>query len=64
MMLEIPVRQRKVRKDLIAYQYANGCVVIGEMRYYLYSLSDAIRKYRQDYPIRRGHDEIKRSINK
>ena len=41
-----PIRKRKVRKDVTAYQYDNGVIVIDEYRYFGYSMTDAIKLFR------------------
>mgnify|MGYP003147299362 CR=1 FL=1 len=48
-LFETPIRQRKVRKGIYAYQYRNGTININGVKYVLYSMSEAIRKYRKDY---------------
>jgi hypothetical protein len=45
------VSQRKVRKNVTAYKYASGTIVINDQRYMFYSMSEAIAKWRRDNPI-------------
>lgn len=47
-----PIKIKKVRKDLYAYQYLNGCINIDGIKYYGYSITDAISRYRKKYPAR------------
>lgn len=44
---ETIVKSKYINKNATAYQYATGVVQINEMRYMGYSITDAIRKYRQ-----------------
>jgi hypothetical protein len=50
-LFDTPVRQRKVRNNVVAYQYRNGTININGQKYVMYSLTDAIKKYRKDFPI-------------
>jgi DNA-binding transcriptional MocR family regulator len=45
------VSQRKVRKDVTAYKYASGVIIINDQTYMFYSMTDAIAKWRRDNPI-------------
>ena len=45
-----PIRSRKVRKNVTAFQYSNGCININGMRYFEYSMTDAIKIWRQSNP--------------
>jgi hypothetical protein len=49
-LFENPIRKRKVRDGLYAYKYINGCVNIDGQKYYGWSMTDAIRLYRQKFP--------------
>ena len=49
-LFDTPIRQRKVRNDIIAYQYRNGTININGQKYVMYSMTDAIKKYRADFP--------------
>lgn len=51
-LFETPVRQRKVRNNVIAYQYRNGTININGQKYVMYSMSDAIKKFRRDFPVK------------
>ena len=48
--LDPPVRQKAVRKDVIAYQYRNGVVQIEKQRYFFYSMTAAIAQWRKQNP--------------
>lgn len=45
------VAQKKVRKNVIAYKFRSGVVEINGMRYFFYSMTQAIKKWRKDNPI-------------
>jgi hypothetical protein len=45
-----PIKQKKVRKGVTAYQYRNGVININGQKYSMYSMTEAIRKYRKDFP--------------
>ncbi len=47
-----PIRQKKVNKDIIAYQYKNGINNINGIKYSLYTINEAIKKYKKDYIIK------------
>ena len=49
-LFNTPIRQRKVRNGIIAYQYKNGTININEQKYVCYSMTEAIKKFRLDYP--------------
>ena len=49
-LFDTPIKQKKVRNDVIAYQYSNGIINIGSKQYLGYSMTDAIKKFRNDYP--------------
>ena len=49
-LFEKPIRSKKVRDRLYAYQYRNGCVNIDGQKYYGFSMTDAIKLYRQKFP--------------
>jgi len=49
-LFETPIKSKKVRKGITAYQYKNGTVNINGNKYAMYSLSEAIGKYRKDFP--------------
>lgn len=50
-LFETPIRQRKVRKNVIAYQYRNGVINIKGQKYVMYSMTDAIKKFRHSFPL-------------
>lgn len=45
------VAEKKVRKNVIAYKFRSGIVEINGMRYFFYSMTQAIKKWRKDNPI-------------
>jgi len=51
-LFEPPIRQRKVRNGLYAYQYLNGVVDIAGQKYIGYSMAQAIKLYRSKFPAR------------
>ena len=46
-LFEKPIRQRKVRKGIYAYQYRNGVININGTKYLEYSITDAIKAWRK-----------------
>jgi hypothetical protein len=46
---EEPVKSKKVRNGVTAYQYRNGNIVIDGRLYVYYSMTDAIKKFRKEY---------------
>jgi len=51
-LFNTPIRQRKVRKNVTAYQYNNGIINISGQKYVMYSLTEAIKAYRKAFPIK------------
>ena len=45
-LFETPIRKRKVRTGIYAYQYRNGVININGQKYLEYSLTDAIKAWR------------------
>ena len=45
------VAEKKVRKNVIAYKFRSGVVEINGMRFFFYSMTQAIKKWRKDNPI-------------
>ena len=45
------VAEKKVRKNVTAYKFRSGVVEINGMRYFFYSMTQAIKKWRKDNPI-------------
>lgn len=43
-----PTSRTKVRKNIYAYRYSNGLVLIDGQRYYGYSIKEAIKIWRQN----------------
>jgi len=46
-----PVSQTKVRKNVVAYKYSNGCINIQGEKFFFYSIKDAIKIWRTKNPI-------------
>ena len=49
-LFNTPIKQKKVRNDVTAYQYSNGVINIDGNKYLEYSMTDAIKKFRNDFP--------------
>lgn len=50
-LFETPIKKKMVRKNVYAYQYRNGVITIEGQKYVMYSMTDAIAKYKQDNPF-------------
>ena len=50
-LFSTPIRSKKVRKNITAYKYSNGCININGMKYFDYSMTDAIKRWRNANPI-------------
>jgi hypothetical protein len=48
-MFELPIKSRKVRNGVYAYQYRNGVVNIQGEKYFFYSLTAAIKQWRTNH---------------
>lgn len=51
-LFETPVKTKKVRNGIYAHQYRNGTININGQKYCMYSMTDAIRKFRKDFPCK------------
>jgi len=51
-LFETPIKAKKVRNGVMAYQYRNGTINIDGQKYVFYSMTDAIKKFRKDFPAR------------
>lgn len=49
-LFESPVKVKKVRNNIFAYQYRNGNINIDGQIYVFYSMTDAIKIHRQKFP--------------
>lgn len=49
-VFENPIAEKKVRNGIYAHRYRNGCINIEGQQYHFYSMTDAIKKFRQDFP--------------
>jgi len=61
--METIIKQRKVRKGVVATLYATGIVKIGEHKYQMHSLDSAIKQYRSDHPAKGYRLETLKRIN-
>jgi hypothetical protein len=52
-LFENPISKRKVRKGIHAYKYANGCINIEGHKFYFYTMTEAISKWRKNNPIKK-----------
>lgn len=52
-LFQNPTLSKKVRVGVIAHKYPNGIININGEKYSGYSMSEAITKYRQKFPIRK-----------
>jgi hypothetical protein len=46
-LFETPISKTKVRNGVYAYKYRNGCININGMKYFDYSIKDAIKLWRE-----------------
>lgn len=46
-MFDEPIRKRKVRNGIYAYEYRNGTINIDGTKFLFYSLTDAIKAWRK-----------------
>jgi hypothetical protein len=44
------VKEKKIRNGVTAYKFRSGVVEIQGIRFFFYSMTDAIRKWRKDNP--------------
>jgi hypothetical protein len=51
-LFESPIKTKYIRKGIVAKQYQNGCINIDGIKYFFYSMTGAIQKYRKDFPKR------------
>lgn len=47
------IKTKQVRKDVFAYQYANGVIEICGKKYLCHSMTSAIKEFREDNPLRK-----------
>ena len=50
-LFDSPIKSKKVRKGITAYQYKNGTININGIKYIDYSMTEAIKRFRAKYPI-------------
>lgn len=46
-LFDTPIKTRKVRNVIVAYQYRNGTINISGQRYVMYSMTEAINLFRK-----------------
>lgn len=46
-LFDKPIKRRKVRNGIYAYRYPNGCINIEGQKYFFYSMTEAIKLWRQ-----------------
>jgi hypothetical protein len=51
-LFESPIKQKEVRKGVIAYQYRSGVINICGNRYLMHSMTSAINSFRKEYPAK------------
>lgn len=51
-LFDMPIKQKEVRKGIIAYQYRNGVINIDGTKFLEYSMTEAIKRWRQKNPLR------------
>ena len=49
-LFDSPIVSKKVRKGVVAHKYRNGTININGQKYVGWSMTNAIRKYRQEFP--------------
>jgi hypothetical protein len=52
MIFEEPIRVKKVKNNVYAYQYRNGVVNIEGVKYVMHSMTSAINTYRKTNKIK------------
>ena len=51
-LFEHPIKERFVRKNVVARLYRSGVININGQKYVMYSMTEAIKKFRVDFPAR------------
>jgi hypothetical protein len=49
-LFDEPISSKEVRNGITAYKYRNGVININGQKYSGYSMTEAIAKFRRDYP--------------
>ncbi len=49
-LFETPIERKKVRDGIYAEKYPNGCINIDGQKYFGFSMTDAIKLFRQKFP--------------
>jgi len=47
------IKTKLVRKGILAYQYSNGMIIIGNDRHFFHSMTSAIQSWRLKHPIKK-----------
>lgn len=50
-LFDTPISKTKVRKGIYAYKYRNGNININGQIYAMYSIKDAIKRWRDNNPL-------------
>lgn len=50
MLVESPIKETKVREGVYAYMYRSGVILIEKQKYVLYTMTDAIKQFRKEFP--------------
>ena len=50
-LFDKPIRSGKIRKGVYYHQYKNGVININGTQYSMYSIKDAVKKWRKDNPL-------------
>jgi hypothetical protein len=45
-LFEEPISKTKIRKDIYAYKYRNGCININSEKFFFYTIKEAIKLWR------------------
>ncbi len=46
-LFSTPIKEKKVNKNVTAYQYRNGTINIDGQKFLMYSMTEAIKEYRR-----------------
>jgi hypothetical protein len=50
-LFNTPISKTKIRKDVFAYKYKNGCINIAGEKYFDYSIKEAIKIWRSKHKL-------------
>lgn len=57
-LFESPIKKKKVRNGIYAEKYRNGVINIAGNKYVMYSMTEAIAKFRKDYKEARENETL------